>query len=195
LIIYTALSVVLGKTDEAANARHEEYKSYVSIEGTLALFGGYSGIDFSTYDLDTPLKYVESNAIQTFVEGFTSADPDRVWTLREIAEFLGVGGFAPIAVGSPETIADELAGWMEDTGVDGFNLLYSVSPGDFIEFVDHVVPELQRRGIYKTEYSPGTLREKLYGEGRSRLAEDHPGALHRTAAPLISSPPSTGLIP
>lgn len=179
VLIYAALAVVSGRTDAEAKARHEEYRRYVSIEGTLALFAGYSGLDFSSYDLDSPLKYVESDAIQTFFEGFTISDPDKVWTLREIAEFLGIGGFAPIVVGSPETLADEMEGWMEETGIDGFNLLYSVSPGDFEEFVDTVVPELQRRGRYRTSYPPGTFREKLYGAGQSRLRDDHPGAKHR----------------
>ena len=125
---------------------------------------------------------MESDAIQTFVEGFTSSDPEKVWTLREVGEFLGIGGFAAIEIGSPETIADRMTEWIEETGVDGFNLIYSVSPGDFTDFVDLVVPELQRRGLYKTKYEPGTLREKLYGQGRRHLPADHPGAGYRRAS-------------
>lgn len=189
LKIFTALCAITGKTDKAAKARLEEYKRYVSIEGTLALFGGYSGIDFSGIDLDTPLKYVESDAIQTFVEGFTKSDPDRVWTLREIGEFLGIGGFAPIEVGSPKTLANEMSRWMEETDIDGFNLLYAVSPGDFTDFVDLVVPELQRRGMYRTEYSPGTYREKIYGPGQRHLLADHPGARYRHPAPVAKRIP------
>ena len=179
ILIFTALCAICGRTAAEARAKHEDYKRHVSIEGTLALFGGYSGIDFSGYDLDTPLEYFKSDAIQTFVEGFTTANPDRVWTLREVAEFLGVGGFAPIEVGSPKMIADVMEKWMAETGIDGFNLLYTVGPGDFIDFVEHVVPELQQRGIHKTEYETGTLREKLYGRGQARLRDDHPGAKYR----------------
>lgn len=190
LTICTALSAVVGRTDTLARAKLKQYKSYVSIEGTLALYGGYSGIDFAGYDLDTPVKDVQSDAIQTFVEAFSNADPERAWTLREIAEFLGVGGFAPITVGSPKTIVDEMVKWVDETGIDGFNLIYSVSPGDFIDFVDLVVPELQRRGIHKSEYAPGTLREKLYGPGRSWLPDDHPGAKFRHLRQ--ASPPKLG---
>lgn len=179
LLIFEGISVITGRTDAEAQAKYEDYRKYVNIEGALTLFSGYSGIDLSTYDLDSPLKYVESDAIQSFVEGFTNADPDKTWTIREVGEFLGIGGFAPLEIGSPETIADRLASWMEETDIDGFNLLYSVSPGDFIDFVELIVPELQRRGIYKLEYEEGTFREKLYGPGRARLPNDHPGAKYR----------------
>lgn len=179
VIIYTALTVICGPTDAEAQAKYEDYRKYVNLEGTLTLFSGYSGFDLSKSDLDAPYKYVESDAIQTFVEGFTSANPDKVWTLREVGEFLGIGGFAAIEIGSPQTIADRMTAWMEATGIDGFNLIYSVTPGDFTDFVDLVVPELQRRGIYKTHYEEGTLRERLYGRGHARLPEDHPAALYR----------------
>ena len=72
--------------------------------------------------------------------------------------------------------------WMEETGVDGFNVEYIVSPGDFAAFVDLVVPELQRRGVYKTSYEEGTLREKLYGKGQCRAPTTHPAAKYRFRA-------------
>ena len=83
-----------------------------------------------------------------------------------------------------QTLADEMMQWMEEADVDGFNLLYSVTPADFTDFVDLVVPELQRRGIYKTAYQPGTLREKLYGQGCAHLPDTHPGAAYRVASSL-----------
>jgi hypothetical protein len=67
---------------------------------------------------------------------------------------------------------------MDDTDVDGFNLAYAVTPESFSDFVELVVPELQRRGVYKRDYAPGTLREKLYGRG-SRLPQNHPAARFR----------------
>jgi alkanesulfonate monooxygenase len=82
-------------------------------------------------------------------------------------------------VGSPEQAADELIAWVEETDVDGFNLAYAVMPETFADFVDLVVPELQRRGRYKLDYASGTLREKLYGPGRARLVADHPAARFR----------------
>src|SRR5918912_1153139 len=114
--------------------------------------------------------------MRSALESFTTADPGRTWTIREVAEHVGIGGRGPLAVGSPQQVADEMQAWIAETGVDGFNLAYAVTPESFVDFVDHVVPELQRRGVYKLDYEPGSLREKLYGSGRRRLPEDHPAA-------------------
>ena len=187
LIIYTAMTVICAETDEKAQAKYDDYRQYVNLEGTLALFSGYSGFDLSRSDLDAPYQYVESDAIQTFVEGFTSANPNKVWTLREVGEFLGIGGFAAIEIGSAKRIAERMIEWMNQTGVDGFNLLYSVSPGDFEDFIELVVPELQRRGVYKTDYEEGTLREKLFGRGRRWLPDNHPGAAYRIAGDELAA--------
>ena len=174
--IFTTISAVIGKTDAEAQAKFEEYTSYVNVEGVLALYAGYTDIDFAGVDLDAPMEHVESNAVQTFMESFTKSEPGRVWTLRQIAEFLGVGGISPVLVGSPQTVADGLERWMNESGVDGFNVCYSVGPVDMVDFVDLVIPELQARGVYQTEYAPGTYREKLFGQGRCHLPCGHPGA-------------------
>jgi len=181
IVIYTAMSAIVAETDEAAQARYADYKKHVNLEATLTLFSGYTGVDLSKADLDAPYTYLESNAIQTFVEGFTIADPDKIWTLREVAEFLGTGGFAPNMVGSPQTIADDLETWMEQTGIDGFNMIYSVSPYDVEQFVNLVVPELQKRGRHQTSYRQGTMREKLYGIDDPRHARNHPREKYRKA--------------
>ena len=67
---------------------------------------------------------------------------------------------------------------MEETGIDGFNLAYAVAQETFEDIVNYLVPELQRRGVYRKEYTPGTLREKLFGKGRL-LPAGHPGARYR----------------
>ena len=175
IVIFTVLTAIPGRTDAEAKAKLADYKRYISLDGAMALFGGWIGVDFSRYDLDAPIRYVESDAIQSMVEGFTVADPDRIWTVREVAEFVGIGGIGPVLTGGPRTIADELEGWVRDTGIDGFNLAYALCPESFVDFVDLVVPELQERGVFKRDYAPGTMREKLYGPGRSRLNDDHPG--------------------
>ena len=75
-------------------------------------------------------------------------------------------------------MADLLQEWVEETDVDGFNLAYALTHETFIDAVELLVPELQKRGVYKTEYAQGTLREKLFGDG-ARLADNHPGASYR----------------
>ena len=136
------------------------------------------GIDFGAYGLDEPLRHIKTNAVQSSVDAFSSADPGKVWTVRELAEWIGIGGLGPLLVGGPGQVADALQEWVEETDVDGFNLAYAVTHETFADIVEHLVPELQRRGVYRKEYSPGTLREKLFGEG-PRLAQTHPGARYR----------------
>jgi len=113
------------------------------------------------------------------MDNITRADPDRVWTVREVAAHVGIGGIGPVVVGTPEQVADQIEAWFEQTDVDGLNVAFAVSPGDFEDIADMLVPELTRRGRYKQAYLPGTLREKLFGAGRARLAAPHPAVRHR----------------
>lgn len=180
LRIFNMHTVIVAETDEKAQEKYEEYKSYISLEGALALISGWSGIDFGKYGLDEPLTYVKTNAGQSFVEAFSSSDPARQWTVRELAQWVGIGGRGPITVGSPKTVADELQEWVAATGVDGFNLASVVMPETFAGIVDLLVPELQRRGVFKTDYAPGTFRQKLFGRGAG-VARSHPAHAARAA--------------
>jgi alkanesulfonate monooxygenase len=179
--VFSMATVVVDSSDEAAREKLDEYRRYVDHEGTLALMSGWTGIDFSKYRLDDVLEHVQTEAMRTAVDNFTSAASDRRWTIRDIAEFGAIGGRGPVFAGSPATVADELEAWVAATGVDGFNLAYAVYPETFTDFIAHVVPELQRRGRYKTAYRDGSLREKLFPDGGARLATPHPAASHRRA--------------
>ena len=182
ILIFTMMTVISAATSRAARDKLEDYRSHVSEEGALVLMSGWTGIDFSQFGFDEPIRYSSQDAQTSALEAFTIADPDRVWTVREIAKHAAIGGRGPVVVGSPEEVADELIDWVEATDVDGFNLAYAVTPETFTDFVDLIVPELQRRGRYKTDYAPGALREKLYGPGRARLSADHPAARFRRVA-------------
>jgi alkanesulfonate monooxygenase len=146
---------------------------------------GWTGLDFAALPPDEPLRFTDkANAMVSALEGFTISDPDRLWTVREIARHAAIGGRGPVIVGSAEAVADEFQDWVAETDIDGFNLAYAVTPDTFRDVIDLVVPILQERGAYKRAYAPGTLREKLYGEGRARLPESHPGARVR---PVIAA--------
>ncbi|WP_028934619.1 LLM class flavin-dependent oxidoreductase [Pseudonocardia spinosispora] len=170
------LSVVCAPTDEVAHARYESYRRLVAYAGAMARYSGWTGLDMSQFDPDVPFAHVRTNAGQTMVDLFSRMDPDKQWTPRDIAEFIGIGGTGPTLVGSPSTVADELIHWMTETGIDGFNLGHAVKYRDIADFVELVVPELQRRGVVWSEYEGPTLREKLYGPGTVRLRGDHPGS-------------------
>ena len=180
--IFALVTIVTAPTDEEAEAKHADYRLYVDLDGALTLYGGWSGLDLSSYDPDEPLEYVETEAVRSAVEAFSRADPDRTWTPREIAEWVGIGGMGPVIVGGPQRVADELERWVDESGADGFNIAYAVTPGSFVDVVDLVVPELQRRGRMRTEYDGDTLRESLYGPGQQRLRSDHPGIQYRRKA-------------
>jgi FMN-dependent oxidoreductase (nitrilotriacetate monooxygenase family) len=172
------VKVITGGTEAEAQKKYDEFLENISYDASMALLSGWSGIDFGEYSPDQPLRYIETNAVRTLVHGFTEADPSRTWTLRDLAKYIGIGGAGPVLIGAPEQIADELEKWTA-VGVDGFNLAYAVTPGSFIDFVDGVVPVLQKRGLAQTEYQPGTLRQKIYGPSHSHLLDRHPASKYR----------------
>lgn len=176
ILIFSMMTVILGRTETEAAAKHADYRRHINPEGALTLMSGWTGVDFSTYDLDQEVRHVQNEAGRSAMDNISRADPDRVWTVREIAEHVGIGGIGPVLVGTPEKVADEIEAWIEQTGVDGLNLAFAVSPESFEDIADLLVPELTRRGRYKKAYQPGTLREKLFGPGRARLVAPHPAA-------------------
>src|ERR1700748_3328022 len=117
------------------------------------------GVALSEYSLDDPIGEVESNAIHSAVAAFQQADPEGgEWKVRDIApwgglggpgpppRWGGVGGLGPRTVGSAAEVADHMQEWIDYSDVDGFNLAYAITPGTFVDLVEHLIPELQRRG-------------------------------------------------
>jgi hypothetical protein len=85
-----------------------------------------------------------------------------------------------VFVGGPAKVADELERWIAEADIDGFNLAYAITPGTFEDFIAFIVPELQARGRYWTDYDASTtVRERLYGIGQKRVRADHPAARYR----------------
>jgi alkanesulfonate monooxygenase len=187
ILMFSMMTMILGKTEAEAAAKYADYRSHINHEGALTLMSGWTGVDFSTYDLDQQVRHVHNDAGRTAMDNITHADPDRVWTVREVAEHVGIGGIGPVLVGTPEKVADQIEAWFELTDVDGLNVPFAISPGDFEDITDLLVPELVRRGRYKTAYRPGTLREKLFGAGRARLKAPHPAALRRYGATVAAA--------
>jgi long-chain alkane monooxygenase len=170
---FQALSPVVGGTEAEALAKEAELRADLSIEGGLAHMSGNMGADLGEIDLDLPLSEFDFNGVQGFFKTMVEAAPDKTWTFRDLARRQISGQFA---TGSPEQIVARLQAYAE-VGVDGFNLIYATTPGTFVDFIDGVAPLLQEQGLMQTEYQPGPLRQKLFGE--SRLPSRHPGAAHR----------------
>lgn len=185
ILCFAYMKVITGETEAKARQKYEEYFEQCSYDGGMALLSGWSGVDFGQFEPDQPIEYIETNAFRTMLHSFTEGDPNRKWTMRDVARFVGIGGAGPVLVGTPESIADQFEDWI-DAGVDGFNLAYTTTPGSFVEFVDGVVPILQKRGRMQKEYRSGTLREKLFGKG-AKLQSPHPAALDRRKVDGTSS--------
>jgi FMN-dependent oxidoreductase (nitrilotriacetate monooxygenase family) len=174
--VFMGLNVIVGVTEQAGRDKHAEYLKYASAEAGLAHFAASTGIDFAEYELDEPIQHVKGNAIQSATKILKNND----WTRQKLLDEHALGGRYITVIGSPEQVADELESWIAETGLDGFNLTRIVTPESYEDFIDLVIPELQRRGSYKTAYEQGTLREKLFPEGEARLPEQHAGARFRS---------------
>ncbi len=176
---FAYVKVITGGTEAEAQRKFAEYSEQVDYEGALSLLGGWTGIDFSTFEPDEPIEMTKTNAVHSILSAFAPDKPGQKWTMRALAKRIGIGGAGPVLIGAPEQIADELETWI-DAGVDGFNMSYATLPGSFVDFIDGVAPVLQKRGRMQSEYQPGSIREKLFPGRGPRLHAPHPAALCRT---------------
>ncbi|MDU4252449.1 LLM class flavin-dependent oxidoreductase [Pseudomonas sp.] len=184
--VFMGINVIVAPTEAEARDKLVEYRRFASAEAGLAHFASTTGIDFSRYALDEPIRYEKTNAIESATKALTVARTDA--TVRQLLEQLALGGRYTTLVGNPVQVADELLGWINEAGLDGFNLTRTVEPESYADFIELVVPELQNRGAYKTTYADGTLREKLFGAGRARLPARHVGAGYRAQSATGATP-------
>ncbi|MCI2264490.1 NtaA/DmoA family FMN-dependent monooxygenase [Sediminivirga luteola] len=178
------LSTVIGSTEDEARRKQRHLHENVDFDALLGFLSGGSGIDFTDIDPDTPLselrKRVEKgDHVRSIIRAAAEADygTEGEATFKDylLSHAFLPGKFA----GTPEQIADHVQRW-SDAGVDGFNVVPVTTLGWWDEWVEHVVPVLQERGLAQREYHPGTLREKLFRDG-ARIASEH--RAHRVAIP------------
>jgi FMN-dependent oxidoreductase (nitrilotriacetate monooxygenase family) len=153
--------VVVGESDAEAREKRALLDSLVHYDSAIASLSIALGHDASVFDPDAPLPEIpESNASKSGRERAINLAKRENLTVRQLAQRLG--GFSGLAmVGTPETIADQMQQWLEEEASDGFNIMFPYLPAGLDDFVEKVVPELQRRGIFRTEYEGKTLRENL----------------------------------
>ncbi|MEX3985411.1 LLM class flavin-dependent oxidoreductase [Paraburkholderia sp. EG287A] len=153
--------VVVGDSLEQAHEKRERLDTFVHYDSGIASLSIALGHDVSGFDPDGPLPEIpESNASRSARQRVVDWARDEGLTIRQLAQ--RVGGYSGLQmVGTPHSIADEMEQWLVEAGSDGFNVMFPYLPAGLDDFVEKVVPQLQRRGIFRREYEGNTLREHL----------------------------------
>ena len=161
LKILPALLVVVGDTVEDAQAKRAQLDSLVHYDSGIGSLNSALGYDVSGFDPDGPLPDIpEPHASKSQRERMLTLAREGNLTIRQLAQ--KAGSYSGLAfVGTPASIADEMARWLLEEGSDGFNVMFPWLPGGLDDFVNLVVPELQRRGLFRREYTGTTLRDHL----------------------------------
>ncbi|KAL4821873.1 luciferase-like domain-containing protein [Aspergillus spinulosporus] len=160
--ILPAAFVLVGDSVEEAKRKRLELDSLVHYDSAIASLSIALGTDASGFDPDGPLPtdLPETNASKTSRAGVVKLAEDEKLTVRQLAQRLG--GYSGLAfVGTPASIADEMETWLREEGADGFTVVFPFLPQGLDDVTQRVVPELQRRGIFRKEYTGNTLRDHL----------------------------------
>ena len=180
LRVMPALIPVVGRTAAEAQAKLDQLQALMDPLVGLARIYGLMG-DLSGHDLDGPVPEPAGAKVRSLAYGWWEQSKQERWTIRQICNEYAVGeGFR--AIGTPAQIADVMEAWMDAGAADGFNITPTHLPGGIDDFVELVVPELQRRGRFRTAYEGANLRENLglppapsrwrLGEGATALASE-----------------------
>ena len=164
LLVMPGISPIVARTREQAEAKQRELDALIHPDVGLNILHRYfPGIDLRQYDLDgPPPPFPES----------TNGNKSRLWlvtelaqreqlSLRQLYQRLAAARGHRVVVGTQEKIADEIQSWFDQEAADGFNIMPPVLPESLNDFVELVIPELQKRGLFRTEYTGSTLRENL----------------------------------
>ena len=177
--ILAMLSVIVDETEERRQRQStRDYKKYINLDSAQAIIGGWSGVDPS------PVRRGRGSELRA----------DRVDSV--LLTPLHPAGEGQEVDPRPSLSTPPSAAWARSSLVTRFRLLTSLSagstrvawtastwlprlPGSFEDFIEYVVPELQKRGRYRTEYEGNTLRENIFGKGHTKVADSHPAAKYR----------------
>lgn len=162
ILIFPGIGPIVGRTAEEAEQKYQEIAGLVSIDHALNYLGRYfDHYDFSQYPLDEPFPEigdVGSNSFRSTTDKIKQQAREEGLSLRQVA--LRASTPRTSFIGTSDQIADQIQEWFEGEAADGFNIR-TVVPNGLADFVDLVVPVLQERGLFRTEYEHETLRENL----------------------------------
>jgi alkanesulfonate monooxygenase len=182
LLVMPGLTPYIGRTEKEAQERQEYMLSLLDPVLAIGLLSEWLGTDLSVYPLDGPMPEIERpRAVsQSTFDNLTTLAKRESLTIRQLMQRALGARAKSFTVGTPAQIADHMQYWLENGGADGFNILPPYVPGALDDFVNLVIPELQERGIFRTDYTGTTLREHLglarpprLPDGAGRVAGTH----------------------
>jgi FMN-dependent oxidoreductase (nitrilotriacetate monooxygenase family) len=181
--ILPGITPIIGRTEEEAREAEALLNSLITPDYGLQQLSNLLDHDLSQYPLDGPLPEVGSHTegAQSRFDLVTSLARRENLTIRQLIERLAGGRGHRVFAGTPTQVADQIEYWFSGGAADGFNIMPPTLPGGLDDFVDLVVPELQRRGLFRTEYTGTTLREHY---GLSRPSNQFTVARSTPAAPV-----------
>jgi N-acetyl-S-(2-succino)cysteine monooxygenase len=163
VLIIVGVFPYVGKTQQEADEKFDELQSLIDPAVGLSLLASeLGGVDLSAYPLDGPLPSLpESNAGKSRQRLLAGMAQRENLTIRQLFRYVAGGRGHWQIVGTPQRIADQLEEWFQKEAADGFMIMPPALPGDLEDFIELVVPELQRRRLFRTDYHGQTLREHL----------------------------------
>ena len=171
------VTLVIGETMEEAKKKEQYYDANASVPAHALQMIGATGLDISKFSPDTLLEDI-MDQVPGFTGPLTHAI-DRIKDRKATVQDLAASTTTLFRiVGTPATIADRFQQYL-DVGITGFNIVTAIMDVSVTDFCDLLAPELKKRGMMKTEYSPGTFREKLFPGNGPFLSKTHPGSKYR----------------
>lgn len=162
LLILPGVMPIVGRTREEAQEVWNQLNELVDIDNGIEQLSARFGVDMTAYPLDGPVPEIPATeGSQSRVKLLTELAARENLTLRQLAAVAAGSRGHRVVVGTAEDIADDFQHWLEQGGADGFNIMPAVLPDQLELFVELVIPELQRRGLFRTDYQYSTLRENL----------------------------------
>ena len=180
IVFAPAMSFAVAESQAEAQAKWQRYVDSLSITGGIAKLNNMIGFDLSKVGSNVALDELRTEGIQGVLDVMRRGFPEGYRPTVE--EVVRQKEAKSIFIGTPERIADHIEE-LQANGINGLLVNCIIRPGSIQDFADHVVPELQRRGVMQREYGAGTLREKVFGAG-DLLPDHHPGASYRAARPV-----------
>lgn len=162
LKVMPGVSVFVAKTEHEAKEKYALLNSLIHPDVGLGLLSGLAGdIDLSHYDLDAPFPIEDIKIKSSRQQMMLEITAKHHFSIRQLYEYIASARGHWTLIGTPEQVVDQLQEWFENEAADGFNVLPPTTPAGLDDFVNFIVPELQRRGLFRTEYEGSTLLENL----------------------------------